>query len=499
MKNLTQYEQLKAHQGAEAGVCPMTLTSGEGKEVDILRMLTKAKDEYTKCKTCSEPKQMTSLSAIHDNPNLIKPIPVKPRDSQQVHDPQVHQLLPVQGPQLPMAMAILDSYKTSPQSRAKGGRGAVQECVKTFDPEHQHLALTALFGRQDRARCQQMVEQPQVVPQHRHWHQKLSSRPGVVRSLSYEEPGIHSPPTEKPLCPAIQKLLVGSADLQLQPGLPESQPSGPGSAHPAGAAHSGPAQPGCSRGHGTACQARTVPRTRNLLERLPGVPGPASPCGLGAVGLAGSTAPSAGTALQAAQPQRILNKDGLPPPTEGHQLPGREQCPLSASGAQSCSSGMVSPQELLTKLQRVQQQQHAAPRPALAARFPALPQDARATTKMPGTGSQMPLFQVISPQHVLAPAAPSLLMTPLVFARPTIIPPQERDGGLLPPGNLEPAAAGLVLPLQKPKAPLAGSPLSKMQLQEALLHLIRNDDSFLNRIYEAYLFSMTQAAPKKTL
>lgn len=157
---------------------------------------------------------------------------------------------------------------------------------------------------------------------------------------------------------------------------------------------------------------------------------------------------------------------------------------------------MVSPQELLTKLQRVQQQQHAAPRPALAARFPALPQDARATTKMPGTGSQMPLFQVISPQHVLAPAAPSLLMTPLVFARPTIIPPQERDGG---PGNLEPAAAGLVLPLQKPKAPLAGSPLSKMQLQEALLHLIRNDDSFLNRIYEAYLFSMTQAAPKKTL
>lgn len=35
------------------------------------------------CKTCSEPKQMTSSSAIYSNPNLIKPIPVKPGDGQQ--------------------------------------------------------------------------------------------------------------------------------------------------------------------------------------------------------------------------------------------------------------------------------------------------------------------------------------------------------------------------------------------------------------------------------
>ena len=46
--SLTQYEQLRTHQGAGAGVSPMILSSGEGKEVDILRMLTKAKDEYTK-------------------------------------------------------------------------------------------------------------------------------------------------------------------------------------------------------------------------------------------------------------------------------------------------------------------------------------------------------------------------------------------------------------------------------------------------------------------
>lgn len=50
--SLTQYEQLKAHQGAGAGISPMILNSGEGKEVDILRMLTKAKDEYTKVSFC---------------------------------------------------------------------------------------------------------------------------------------------------------------------------------------------------------------------------------------------------------------------------------------------------------------------------------------------------------------------------------------------------------------------------------------------------------------
>lgn len=48
------------------------------------------------CKTCSEPKQITS-SAICDNPNVIKPIPVKPSDSQQhrgLQPSQVWVLLP---------------------------------------------------------------------------------------------------------------------------------------------------------------------------------------------------------------------------------------------------------------------------------------------------------------------------------------------------------------------------------------------------------------------
>ncbi|KYO36610.1 mRNA-decapping enzyme 1B isoform A [Alligator mississippiensis] len=214
MKNLTQQEQFKAQQGTGAGISPMFLNSGNSKEVDILRMLTKAKDEYTKvvasfyletyganvlksvgssasfpssslmfgednkslmshkCKTCSEPKQITSSSAIYDNPNLIKPIPVKPNENQ-------HQRIPQQG--------------------------------KSLDSEPQHLSLTALFGKQEKPSPYQDVSD-QSQKQHQ---EKCSMRQGVVRSLSYEEPSRHSPSAEKQLCPAIQKLMIVQQEQQL--------------------------------------------------------------------------------------------------------------------------------------------------------------------------------------------------------------------------------------------------------------------------------------------
>ncbi|KAM5335809.1 mRNA-decapping enzyme 1B isoform 3-T3 [Glossophaga mutica] len=294
MKNLTQYEQLRAHQGAGAGISPVILSSGEGKEVDILRMLTKAKDEYTKCKTCSEPKQITSSSAIYNNPNLIKPIPVKPGENQQ-------------------------------QRTAQPG---------------QALGLQA--------------------------HEKEQS---------------------------------------------------------------------------------TLPRKM-----------------------------------------------------------------LPFSGNQASGSGVIAPQELLQRLQSVQQEQqlHASNRPALAAKFPVLTQSSRTgkpleswIDRTSSADKQPPLFQqVISPQHIPAAAAPSLLMSPMVFTQPTCSPPKERDSGLLPLGSQELAAAStsLFLPLQsREPSVLSSSPLTKLQLQEALLFLIQNDDNFLNIIYEAYLSNMTQAAMKKTM
>ncbi|XP_008058040.1 mRNA-decapping enzyme 1B isoform X2 [Carlito syrichta] len=480
MKNLTQYEQLKAHQGAGAGLSPMILNSGEGKEVDILRMLTKAKDEYTKCKTCSEPKKITSSSAIYDNPNLIKPIPVKPSENQQQRIPQPSQ---------------------------------------TLEPEPQHLSLTALFGKQDK-------EPPQTLYHHQQQQQeKLLIRQGMVRSLSYEEPRRHSPAIEKQLCPAIQKLMVRSADLHTLSELPEARPCENGNTHSAGEVFTGLVQPGSPHNMRTAHSVQSS-RTQNLLEKLQSAPGaankydPIPPAAASSAALNCSRAPPSATLVAPgkglAQSPLVYFNGSLPPQALGHQAHGREQSihprqMLPIPGSQTGSSGVVSPQELLKKLQIVQQEQqlHASNRPALAAKFPVIPPSSGTGRplepwihKASSTEKQTPLLQVISPQCIPATAAPSLLMPPMVFTQSASVPPKERDSGLLPMESQEPPAASssLLLPVQSPDpSVVTGSPLSKLQLQEALLYLIQNDDNFLNIIYEAYLFSMTQAAMKKTV
>ncbi|XP_078194547.1 mRNA-decapping enzyme 1B isoform X3 [Callithrix jacchus] len=468
MKNLTQYEQLKAHQGTGAGISPMILNSGEGKEVDILQMLIKAKDEYTKCKTCSEPKKITSSSAIYDNPNLIKPIPVKPSENQQQHIPQPSQ---------------------------------------TLDPEPQHLSLTALFGKQDKVTCQETVEPPQTLHYHHQQQQqqqqeKLPIRQGAVCSLSYEEPKRHSPPIEKQLCPAIQKLMVRNTDLHPLSELPENRPCENGSSHSAGEVFTGPVQPGSLYNVGTSCGVHNASRTQNLLEKLHSTPlGAANKCDpstltpSSSAALNRSRAPTSVTPVApgkgpAQLPQAYFN-GCLPPETVGHQAHGREQSTLARqtlplSGNQSGSSGVISPQELLKKLQIVQQEQqlHASNRPALAARFPVLTQSSRTgkrleswISKTSSTEQQTPLFQVISPQRIPATAAPSLLMSPMVFTQSTSVPPKERESGLLPVGGQElPAATtSLLLPMQSPEpSVITSSPLTKLQLQETLLYLIQD-------------------------
>ncbi|XP_004710345.1 mRNA-decapping enzyme 1B [Echinops telfairi] len=482
MKNLTHYEQVKAHQGTGAGIAPMILSSGEGQEVDILRMLTKAKDEYTKCKTCSEPKQMTGSSAIYDNPNLIKPIPVKPSDSRQQRPPQPSQ---------------------------------------TLSPERQHLSLTALFGKPDSATCQERLEPPPTFHQLQQ-QAKLPGRQGIVRSLSYEEPQAHWPLLEKQLCPAIQKLMVRSTDLHPLSELPETRPCGNGGPHPVGDVFTGLTQPASPHNPGTLSHhVRSASRTQSLLGKPQAGPGTRKLQSASRPGPTSSAASNFSTALPTAtsaapaeglvQPQLVYFSGSLLPEALGHQASGKEQPSLALSCTQTGASGVVSPQELLRKLQIVQQGQqlHTPNRPAMAAKFPVLTPAAQAVkTRGPWmhrtsrSEKQASLFQVISPQRIPASAAPPLLMSPMVFTQSTSTAAKERDGGLLPLGSQEPAAASasLFLPLQNPEpSAITSSPLSKLQLQEALLYLIQNDDSFLNIIYEAYLFSMTQTAVKKTM
>ncbi|NXA98009.1 DCP1B enzyme, partial [Melanocharis versteri] len=480
MKNLTQQEQFKAQQGTGTGVSPMIMNSANNKEVDILRMLTKAKDEYTKCKTCSEPKQITSSSAIYNNPNLIKPIPVKPSENQ-------HQ-------------------RVSQQS-------------KNADPEPQHLSLTALFGKQDKADVPEALKKQQ--------QESLPARQAVVRSLSYEEPSRRSPCVEKQLCPAIQKLMVRGTELRPLAELPESRLCENGSVPPVGEPFTGLFQPVAPHGLAASHGAQDAAGTQSLLQKLHSHSGSVAKMDPGAAGAVNSTASvfsrtPAPVGAPAApvnsinQPPLVYFNGSLPGQTLEAQTLGKEQSklprqPLPLSGNQAASSGVISPQELLKKLQIVQQEQqlHVSSRPTLAAKFPVVTQNTNTLKpldswieKAPGTEKQSTLFQVMSPQRIPATVTPTLLMSPMVFTQPTPAPQKAAESGRSAAANPEPAAssASLLLPLPAPEAAGACSTsISKVQLQETLLHLIQNDDNFLNIIYEAYLFSVRKAAMKKSM
>ncbi|KAM6436876.1 mRNA-decapping enzyme 1B isoform 3-T3 [Liasis olivaceus] len=477
MKNLTQQEQLKAQQGSGIGISPVSLSSGDSKEMDILQMLTRAKDEYTKCKTCSEPKQMTSSSALYHNPNLIKPIPLKPRESQQ---------------------------------------------VQNIDSEPQHLSLMTLFGKQEKSSLYQNASEPSQK-----LHQdSFPPRQGVVRSLSYEEPGRHSPPAEKQLCPAIQKLMVRGAELHPVSELPENRLCENGSHPSAGEAFAGLFQPVASPSIRTSHPAQNAASTRSLLQQLHSQSEQTTKVEANSIGLANSAAPvfsrtpaisSVAQVKSLIQPPMMYFNGSLPGQTLGAQALGKEQSklpgqPLPLSGNQSGNSGVISPQELLKKLQIVQQEQqlHVASRPTLAAKFPVVTQATTTTlkpldswmNKASATEKQPPLLQVISPQRIPATVAPSLLMSPMVFSQSAPLLPKPSESGWLPVVNQESTSgsANLLLPLQNSEAAIPNSnPLTKLQLQETLLHLIQNDDHFLNIIYDAYLGSVRKAALKKPI
>ncbi|XP_042324296.1 mRNA-decapping enzyme 1B isoform X2 [Sceloporus undulatus] len=443
MKNLTQQEQLKAQQGTGMGISPVSLTSGDNKEVDILRMLTKAKDEYTKHNT---------------------------------------------------------------------------------DPEPQHLSLTTLFGKQEKSSMyQDASDLSQKLLQ-----DNFPPRQGVVRSLSYEEPGRHSPTTEKQLCPAIQKLMVhGGAELHPVSELPENRLCENGSLHTGGKVFTGLFQPMASHGVcRTSHPVRNAASTQSLLQQLQGQSGQVTkmetsnsvpPCSAAPIFSRTAPPPSIAQVKSVTQPPVMYFNGSVPsqtlgsPPVLGKEqskLPGQS---LPLSGNPSGNSGVISPQELLKKLQIVQQEQqlHVSSRPTLAAKFPVVTQSTTSLKpldswmdKASNTEKQLPLFQVISPQRIPATIAPSLLMSPMVFSQSAPAPPNPNESGWLPVVNQEAisSSGSLLLPLHNPEPPIGNSsPLTKLQLQETLLHLIQNDDNFLNIIYDAYLLSVRKAVLKKPM
>ncbi|XP_032076749.1 mRNA-decapping enzyme 1B isoform X2 [Thamnophis elegans] len=444
MKNLTQQEQLKAQQGSVLGISPVSLSSGDRKDMDILQMLTRAKDEYTKCKTCSEPKQMISSSALYHNPNLIKPIPLKPRESQK---------------------------------------------AQHTDSEPQHLSLMTLFGKQEKTNLYQNVSETSQKLHQDHF----PPRQGVLRSFLYEEPVRHSPTTEKQLCPAIQKLMVRGPELQPVSELPENRLCQNGSHPSVGEAFTGLFQPVTSQSIGSSHPAQNTACPSSLLQQLQGQSKQMTKVEANSIGLANSTAPAfnrtpafslaaqVNSAIQpptmyfnGSLPGQALGKEQSKPPKQSHPLPGNH----------SGNSGIISPQELLKKLQIVQQEQqlHIASRPTLAAKFPVVTQ-ASATLKP--LDSWMDKASATEKQPSLLQTAPQL--------------PKPSESGWLNQESTS-GSSNLLLSLQNSEATIPkSSPLTKLQLQETLLHLIQNDDNFLNVIYDAYLGSVGKAALKKPI
>lgn len=280
-----------------------------------------------------------------------------------------------------------------------------------MDPEPQHLSLTALFGKQ---------EKPGVSGQLKKQHQdNLPVRQGVVRSLSYEEPSRHSPSAEKQLCPAIQKLMVRGTELHPLAELPENRLCANGNIPPGGETFTGLFQPVTSHGIASSHAAQDAAGPQNLLQQLQSHSGAVAKMEPGATGSVNSTpavfssSPAAPGAPAApvnnlSQPPLVYFNGSLPGQTLESQTLGKEQSklprqPLSLSGNQAATSGVISPQELLKKLQIVQQEQqlHVSSRPTLAAKFPLVTQNSSTlkplepwVEKAPGTEKQSPLFQV---------------------------------------------------------------------------------------------------------
>lgn len=390
MTCLTQQEQVQA----QAQSRWLSSPGHDAKTVDIIQMLLKARCDYDKEKSSYEPKEIGGSSVLHGNPNLIKPIPVKP--SSQEND------------------------------------GAL--CL-------------SLFGTQPK------------------------QRPPVVRTLTYEQAqadrqtGCHNDTAQH--CPAVQKLMqVHRGVLQTVSESPENRLSDNGvrvEVQEVSAPHAHPHHHHHHHllHHGNLQQQQdprdvTGDHLKRLLQNHTLIP-----CTTQQPITAQQVSHPLNQPIPLSQPQ-IQPGMFHRPPMENQQQKSLVAPPAPLTGQ---AQGMVSPHELLLKLQIVQQQQQSLtpdPTQSLPQPLPqSLPQLAPRFMSPPQTLSDSAVHQASAPPgHKGAlqfqDVSPLMLLAPSVFSQTKT---QDK-----PP-----------------------STLTKRQLQSTLLDLIQNDASFLDSIYEAYI------------
>ncbi|CAB1438559.1 unnamed protein product [Pleuronectes platessa] len=491
----------------------------EGKGVDILQMLTKARTEYDKVgkeNSPSEPKAIGGSSVLFGNPNLIKPIPVKPntKDSEAA-EPK------------PLSLAILfgsqphRSPKQAPVSpvspAGKVSRPPVARTLTYDDSMNSGRIVTSKGGNAGSSDGGMIAVVREVggnvvaglLPSQHHHHQQQQRQ---------QEQQQH--------CPAIQKLMQGQRGvgmLQTVSESPENRLCDNGVPlehhhhHVYPHHHQQQQQHHHHHHHHQEQQQLQLDPIQRLFQTQPpsspstSFPSVAHPCCSNPPPLlqnphllsqpmmvdSGSC-----SHLQVQQNQQLffnLSKPQLEAQHNSHSastLQGAGLFPSqvtndniiqSSQGLSSQMPGVVSPHELLHKLQLVQQEQSLAssdpPRlgPGLAPRFlgPSPSQSVGpAPNQIPTTAGQKAAlqFQVISPQRIPATVAPTMLLSPSVFSQ------TKSNCGLT-------AVAQENCPVPQPRPALQEEVrvLSRGQIQATLLHLIQSDSSFMDTIYETYI------------
>ncbi|XP_048463523.1 mRNA-decapping enzyme 1B isoform X3 [Rhincodon typus] len=487
MKNLTQLEQLKAQQEVGSPI------ASQKEAVDIVQMLFKAEHEYNKIKLSSEPKQMTSSNLIRNSSNLIKPIPIKLTDfGADTHYQQV------------------------------------QQQNKSTELGTKHLNLAALFGTQEKSTLTNVPDETQE------FKNKVSSRPAVVRSLSYEEPRKLleteiSQSVKKRFCPAIQKLMSCGVDLHPVSELPENhlcekstEESLAGLFQSQSSTGNVSLQQNCLDEPNSLFSKGTHKFLQKLQCTRASIPISCPP--VIHSDLLFSRSQNGSQMQPVSQSQSAYLNSSLQVQSEMHHVPVMDKS-KSTVASKGCSnqiqaSVIIPHHELFQKLQIVHQdQQPPTGKMTLAAKFsaqlPPLVNQRHSTIK--GFDSQTEksissekknlLIQAISPRRIPATVVPSLLMSPTVFTQALVGKPMigvEASAILLPQTDTIMAPKQLHSGLHSPAqmAELTNKKthvLTKIQLQETLLYLLQNDPNFVNAIYEAYLTGQSNtSAEKKT-
>ncbi|KAM8908633.1 mRNA-decapping enzyme 1B [Spinachia spinachia] len=504
--------------------------SSQAKAVDIIQMLTKARTEYDK--SASEPKEIGGSSVLYGNPNLIKPIPVKP--NKQEPQPKPLSLATLFGSQpqpspKPDPVPPMAAPEAGP-SAERVVRPPVARSLKYADAVNSIRGATAagaVVGCSDGGPGASIGGQ--TVGQHC-GNAVVGSLPSPAGARQQQR----NPPQH---CPAIQKLMQGQAGvaavgggLQTLPESPENRLCDNGVPlelhhHHHHLYHHHHQQPHLHHHHQQQLQqqqqqlqlapimrlfqTQPTPPSSNL-PALPHSPHrPSQPLLLDSASCSHlRTQQSQQLFFSLAKPQTEAQHNSRVASTM--QGPGllpsqvtADQVLQSLQGPSSQMPGVVSPHELLQKLHLVQQEQsltpHDAPRlcPGLAPRFlgPSQSQGAGSvvepvSNQTAATAGQKAAlqFQVISPQRIPATVAPNLLLSPSVFT-------QAKPGG----GFSAMAQESCPGPSTQSKPPLQEEirVLSRSQIQATLLHMIQTDGSFLDTIYKTYVSCFANESSSK--